>query len=139
MATELLVATVASSLLSAKQKKDAGDIAKLEAETGARSEELSAIQREGDRKSRLSQALATQTATAGAAGISAFEGSPLAVLEESIRSEETATQRDVFQTRLSALTTRTRGAVAKKQAGASAATGLIGSLGQTFSQVAPTT
>jgi hypothetical protein len=138
MAMVMLAATVASSLLSFKQKQDAGAIAKMEAETGARSEELAAIQREGDRKGRLSQALATQTAGAGASGISAFEGSPLSVLQESIRNEETATQRDTFQSRLEALTTRTRGKVSKKQAGASAKIGLIGDLGKA-AQIARTT
>jgi hypothetical protein len=130
MAMVMLAATVASSLLSFKQKQDAGAIAKMEAETGARSEELAAIQREGDRKGRLSQALATQAAGAGASGISAFEGSPLTILQESIRTEETATQRDVFQSRLEALTTRTRGKVSKKQASSSAKIGLIGDMGK---------
>lgn len=137
MGIPLLIATVASSLLSAKQKSDAGAIAKFEAETGARSEELAAIQREGDRKGRLSQALATQTAGAGASGISAFEGSPLSVLQESIRNEETATQRDTFQSRLEALTTRTRGTVSRKQARASAKIGLIGDVGK-VAQIAKT-
>jgi hypothetical protein len=130
MAMVMLAATVASSLLSFKQKQDAGAIAKMEAETGARSEELAAIQREGDRKGRLSQALATQAAGAGASGISAFEGSPLSILQESIKTEETATQRDTFQTRLEALTTRTRGLVSKKQASSSAKIGLIGDVGK---------
>ena len=119
-----------SSLLSFTQQRSAGKIAQREAEVGAKSEELAAIAREGDRKERLAGALATQTARAGAGGISAFEGSPLSVLQESITAEETATERDVFQSRLSALTTRTRGKVAKSRATAGAVTGLIGNVGK---------
>jgi hypothetical protein len=115
-----------SSLLSFAQSRSAGKIAAKEAEVGAQQEELAAIQREGDRKSRLAQSIATQTAGAGASGISVFEGSPLSTLQESISAEETATERDVFQSRLSALTTRTRGKVAKSQASSRAITGLLG-------------
>ncbi len=142
MADPLTIAAVGafagSSLLSFTQQRSAGKIAQREAEVGAKSEELAAIAREGDRKERLASALATQTAKAGAGGISAFEGSPLSVLQESIRAEETATERDVFQTRLSALTTRTRGQVARRQASAGAVTGLLGSAAKGFTSLAPT-
>lgn len=124
------VGSAGASLLGFSQQRSAGKIAQREAEIGARSEELAAIAREGDRKERLASALATQTARAGAGGISAFEGSPLSVLQESIRAEETATERDVFQTRLSAMTTRTRGQVARRQSSARAFTGLIGNVGK---------
>lgn len=139
MATALAIGAFAgSSLLSFTQQRSAGKIAQREAEVGAKSEELAAIAREGDRKERLASALATQTARAGAGGISAFEGSPLSVLQESISAEETATERDVFQTRLSALTTRTRGQVARRQASARATTGLLGSAAKAFTSLAPT-
>jgi hypothetical protein len=131
----MLAVSVATSLISAKQKVTAGKIAEGEAKTAAKSEELAAIQREGDRKSRLASALATQTARAGAGGISAFEGSPLSVLQESIRVEETATERDTFQTRLGALTTRARGSIASSKAKAEATVGLIGSFGKAASLV----
>jgi len=124
------VGSAGASLIGFSQKRGAGKIAQREAEIGARSEELAAIAREGDRKERLASALATQTARAGAGGISAFEGSPLSVLQESIRAEETATERDVFQTRLSAMTIRARGQVARRQASARAFTGLIGDVGK---------
>jgi hypothetical protein len=87
----------------------AGDIGAREAETEAKEIELGAIQREGDRKGRLVEALATQIASAGTKGISAFEGSPLKIIEADIEAEETATERDVFSARLAALTRRAQG------------------------------
>lgn len=140
MATALTAAVgpIGASLLSFTQARSAGKIAQREAEIGAKSEELAAIAREGDRKERLAGALATQTAKAGAGGISAFEGSPLSVLQESIRAEETATERDVFQTRLSALTTRARGKVARKQGDARAALALGRSLFSAATSLGPT-
>lgn len=91
----------------------AADISAGEAETQAKQIELAAIQREADRKGRLASALASQIASAGARGIAAFEGSPLTILQADIEAEERATERDVFQTRLAALTTRTRGRVSQ--------------------------
>lgn len=114
--------------LQFQQRKTAGKVAESEAKVAAQQEELGAIQRETDRKSRLATALASQTASAGARGVAAFEGSPLAVLEEDIRREEVATERDIFQTRLAALTTRARGKIARKQLTAQARIGLISDL-----------
>lgn len=111
--------------LQFQQRKTAAKAAEGEAKVAAQQEELGAIQRETDRKSRLATALASQTASAGARGVAAFEGSPLAVLEEDIRREEVATERDIFQTRLAALTTRARGKIARKQLTAQARIGLL--------------
>lgn len=122
------VAGVGASLVGFGQARTAGKIAQSEAEIGAQSEELAAIQREGDRKSRLAQSLATQTSGAGASGISVFEGSPLAALQESISAEETATERDKFTSRLKAMTLRAQGKVAKSQASGRAITGLLGDI-----------
>lgn len=104
---------IGSSLLQFGSRIQAGRIAKSESqftarqmEVEAKGEELGAIQREADRKQRLSKAIASQIAGAGARGIAAFEGSPLAVLQEDIRTEEVATERDIFSSRLSALTKR---------------------------------
>jgi len=116
----LMLAGTAMSLESAytqsRLERAAGRQAAREAEIVASQEELGAIQREADRKARLSEALATQSATVGASGIAAFEGSPLTVLEESIKAEETATERDIFQTRLSAMATRAKGQMTEKAA-----------------------
>lgn len=108
-----LLAQGASSVRSAGAQRTAGRITELETETAAQKEELGAVQREADRKAKLSRALSSQIASSGAKGISAFEGSPLTILQADIEAEETATERDAFNTRLTALTMRTRGQAAK--------------------------
>jgi len=102
-----------------------GKIARGEAEVAAKAEEAAGVSREADRKERLIEALASQNATAGAGGIAAFEGSPLSVMKEDVQRESKATKRDIFQTRLRALTLRTRGKIAEKQAKTAAVIGLI--------------
>ena len=125
MATAALVATAGASLLSAGSQIQAGRAQAKEAELSAQTAELGATQREADRKNRLAEALATANAQAGAAGIAAFEGSPLTILQQSIENEETATERDLFNTRISALTTRARGQTAKRMGQVGAATSLF--------------
>jgi len=111
--------------VGAGQQRAAGDIARGEAEVAAKAEEAAGVSREVDRKSRLAEALASQNAQAGAGGIAAFEGSPLSVMQEDIRREKEATQRDKFQTQLSAMTLRSRGKIAQRQAKTGATIGLI--------------
>jgi len=126
--------TAGGSLMSANLQKDAGEIAKKEAETQAQIEELGAVQREGDRKRQLINAMAAANARAGASNVAAFEGSPLTILQEQIQQEETATERDLFNTRLSALTTRSRGRQLEAQASIGAKASLLkglASAGQT--------
>ena len=72
----------------------------------ARQIELQATQRESDRKARLAKALASQNAMGGTKGIQQFMGSPLKIMEEDMRAESTATQRDTFETQLAAFTKR---------------------------------
>jgi len=120
-----LIISAGTSLMQASQQRTAGKIQQIESETAAKQEELATIQRESDRKESLARALASQTATSGSRGIAAFEGSPLAILQEDISREEEATQRDLFMSQLSTLTTRTRGTIAKKAAESGAAIGLI--------------
>ena len=121
---------VGTSLLQFGATRSAGSIARTEAEVAAKQEELGVVQREADRKGLLARALASQTASAGSRGIAAFEGSPLSVLQADIEKEETATQRDEFSTKISALTARTRGKVAQKQANAMSVINLIGNVGK---------
>lgn len=116
-----IVADVASAGMQIEQ----GKIAAGQAEVSAKAEEAAGVSREADRKARLAEALASQNAAAGAGGVAAFEGSPLSVMQEDIRREETATERDVFQTKLRAMTLRAGGKVAKKQAKTGATLGLI--------------
>ncbi len=114
-----------TSLLQFEGQRTASKVAESEAKVDAQQEELGAVQREADRKARLARALASQAASTGARGISAFEGSPLTILEEDIRTEEVATERDIFQSRLGSLTTRARGSTRSKQIRQQANIGLI--------------
>ena len=117
MADPFTIATILSagtSLLQFGEGRTAANQAQAEGKIAAQQEELGATQREADRKERLADALASQTASAGARGVVAFEGSPLTILQEDIRKEEVATQRDVFQSRLAGMTAKQR---AKNKAG----------------------
>ena len=124
------------SLLSVGAHVKAGRTAAAESEQTAQIQETAATQREADRKERLASAMATANAQAGAAGIAAFEGSPLTILQTSIEAEETATERDMFNTRISALTTRARGRSAKRGANIRAGQSLIRGVSNT-SQLKP--
>lgn len=123
----------ASTLISAQQANQAATIQKRESELSAKSMKLAGTQREADRKERLAMALASQNAAAGASGIAGFEGSPLTIMEEDIRRGETAGERDAFNTRLGALTTKARGA---SQASATRTRGLLTAMQQTSSAAA---
>jgi hypothetical protein len=123
-------------VLSFGQQRAAGDIARGESKVAAQQEELGAVQRESDRKGRLAEAMASQNAAAGASGVAAFEGSPLTVLQEDIKTEERATQRDKFQTKLGAATTRARGKIAQTQAKTGASIGLLRSVEKRASKAA---
>ena len=137
MADPVSIALLAgSTLLSAGSQMAAGKAASAEAELSAQTAELGATQREAGRKERLAQAMATANAQAGAAGIAAFEGSPLTILQQSIENEQTATERDQFNTRISALTTRARGKTAKRGAQVGAASSLLKG-GSTIAQLVP--
>lgn len=91
-----------------QQTRNAAAAAKQEGEFAAKQENLAAVQREADRKERLANAMASQTASAGSRGVAVFEGSPLSVLQEDIRREEVATERDVFGAKLAASTAKIR-------------------------------
>lgn len=88
---------------------EAASAAERQGEVEAQAEEIAATQRESDRKERLAEAMASQTASAGGRGVLAFEGSPLAVLNEDMRKEEVATDRDAFNARISGLGSKIRG------------------------------
>ena len=124
------------SLIGIAAQVSAGRQAAKESELSAQIQETAATQREADRKERLASAMATANANAGAAGIAAFEGSPLTILQTSIEAEETATERDFFNTRISALTTRARGKSAQRGANIGAATTLVKSA-STTAQLTP--
>lgn len=114
-----------SSLFQFSETRRAGAQQKYEYKMQAKQEDLMAKQREADRKYRLAEALGSQQASAGARGLMAFEGSPLSILQEDIRLEEQATERDVYQTELSKAILRSKGKAAKRQADIQAFTGLF--------------
>ncbi len=87
--------TAASTVSQFAQSRNAATAARQEGEFAAKQENLAAVQREADRKERLARAMASQTASAGSRGVAVFEGSPLSVLQEDVRREEEATERDI--------------------------------------------
>ena len=125
----LALATLAISAGAAgasfKQSQRQADAMRREAEISAKQEELAATQRESDRKARLVEALASQNAAAGGKNIKAFEGSPLTILQEDIRREERATERDQFGANLSAMSERFRGRNRSGQIKSQATTSLL--------------
>ena len=122
--------SILADIAQFQQTRAAGKIAQGEAKVAAKQEELAATSREVDRKERLAQAISSQNASAGSRGVAAFEGSPLSVISEDIRREETAAQRDKFQTQLSASTLRARGKIARIQASTGANIGLLRAAGE---------
>lgn len=120
-----------------QQQRTAADIAESEGKVAAQQEEVAAVQREADRKSRLATAMASQTASAGARGVAAFEGSPLSVLQEDIRREGVATERDVMQTRLAAMTARQRGKIQSSLIKSQATIGLLQDLDRAAASASP--
>ena len=117
------------AVLQFRQQRAAASVAKAEGEFAAKQEKLGATQRESDRKERLATAMASQTASAGARGVAAFEGSPLAILNEDIRREEVATERDIFGSKLSAAQARLRGSNQAQSLKSQATIGLVKSVG----------
>lgn len=106
------------------QQVSAGKIRNIESKVEAKQIETAAAAREADRKESLARAVASQAAATGAAGIT-FQGSPLTILEEDIRREEVAGEREALQARLGVLAARTRGRVAESQARGRAIVGLL--------------
>ena len=105
---------------------------RLSSELEAQVEEVGLVQREADRKERLVAALASANASAGARGIRSFEGSNLALINDALRKESVATQRDTFNTDLRVLAMR-RGAKLRSDSGKRANLfDTVGSLVSTF-------
>lgn len=115
---------IALGVIGAGQTRSAGKIAEMEAKTEAAQIETAAAQREADRKERLARAVSSQMAAGGASGLT-FEGSPLSVLEEDVRREKEATQRDTLMAQVGAQSARARGKVARAQARGAAVLGLL--------------
>lgn len=125
MAAAPMIIAAGASLASAAQKQTSADIEAGQAEVAAKQQDLQVKQREADRKDRLASAISAQNARSGAAGIAAFEGSPLTVLEDSIEREQVATERDTLSTELSTLAIRSGASIRKKMKGMNARLGLL--------------
>ena len=110
---------------SAAMQMEGGKIQNIQAKTAAKAEEGAALAREADRMARLNEALSSQNAAAGAGGVMGFEGSPLTVMAEDISREREATERDETMTNIRALTLRSQGRIAQRQARTGAALGLL--------------
>jgi hypothetical protein len=117
--------TAASTASQYAQSRNAATAARQEGEFAAKQENLAAVQREADRKERLARAMASQTASAGSRGVAVFEGSPLSVLQEDVRREEEATERDIFGSKLAASTEKIRASNQSKSLGTQANIGLL--------------
>ena len=120
-------------LMSANQQQQAGKIKRYESEVDAAQIETAASQREADRRDALASAVSSQSASAGASGIS-FEGSPLAVLEEDLRLADEGSERDALMARLGASSAISRGKAAESAAQANAAMGLLRAGGKVAGQ-----
>lgn len=128
--------TTVVSLAQFQLQRTAAEGAAGEGRLAAQAEEVAATSREADRKSRLATALASQIAESGAKGISAFEGSPLTILEEDIKAESKATQRDIFESRLTALTSKAKGRIRERQIKTGANIGLLSDITQAATSAA---
>ena len=65
--------------------------------------------REKQRLTDLNRAIGSRIAQGGASGISVFEGSPLAVINEDIRRASDETRQDLFAAKVNTLTTEFEG------------------------------
>jgi hypothetical protein len=98
MAQAAMVGMMGASLLmqvSAEYKAGQEEAYALELE--GKQDEVSVIQLEADRKRDLARVLASQNAEAGAGNIAFFEGSPLAIMQEDIKTEQEYTDREKYE------------------------------------------
>lgn len=135
MAAAPLVIGLVTAGLSAAQKSETARDQQAQAEIAAKQQELQVVQREADRKDRLASALSTLSARSGAGGVSAFSGSPLTILQDSIERERVGTERDVFQTSLSTLAVRSTARARRRSAQQSAGLGLLQTAGSAAGSV----
>lgn len=131
MQTGLFTTTFAlSSLLQAGAGLTAAKIAKRQGNLEAQQIKLNALSREADRKDALSRALSSANAASGTKGIAAFEGSPLAILDEMERSTAEESTRDKYMSDLASTTAKYRGRQSAAGYQSQAASSLLGSAGQ---------
>jgi hypothetical protein len=115
----------ASMLLNASQSVKAGREEAYRLELEGKQDEVATIGRETDRKRELAKVLASQNASAGAGGIMAFEGSPLAIMQEDIKLEGEYTEREEYEAGLRHRIRRRAGRNAKDAGYIKAISGLL--------------
>lgn len=99
----------ATSLMQIGGALTAGKIAKTQSKLERKQLQLQLQARETDRKEALAQAMAAANAASGTKGIAAFEGSPLAMLEQMEMRSMEESQRDKYMTDLAKTTEKYRG------------------------------
>ena len=85
-------------LLSFAASRDQAKSIEREAKVANAQEDAARAAREADRQEELAAAISSQRASAAGRGISAIEGSPLAIMNEDVRRAKQAKQRDDFST-----------------------------------------
>lgn len=86
--------------LAYKQKTSEANLVKQEGKLAAEMEGVAALQRETDRKIELVKSISAQRARAGASGIDTNTGSPLALINQTIKDSQRDTERDAFNTKI---------------------------------------
>jgi len=131
------VLTAAAGIFQAKQQREEGKAQEAELNRQAETEKLAAVDREGQRRRRVNQILATTITETGARGIS-FEGSPQAVAAAEIKQIGLA-EAGAKVSDLSRIAQIKRAAKGARIRGKIAATGtLLTTAAQTAQQVAQT-
>lgn len=100
---------MAVQALSVAESFSQANMAERQAKLQGAMEDVAALQRETDRKAELVRSISSQRAQTGASGIE-LSGSPLTVIEESIRQERIDTSRDKFNTAVAKQSALFRGA-----------------------------
>lgn len=78
------------------QARNQAKVAEMEGNLNAMQESARFTAEEADRKTALADAIASQRASAAGRGVSAFEGSPLAVIGETVRRSNVESERARF-------------------------------------------
>lgn len=118
-----------TSLLQAGSALSAGKMAKRQSSLEGKQIRLNALSREVDRKESLAKALATANASSGTKGIAAFEGSPLAILEQMETNVADESERDKYMTNLASTTAKYKGKQAKAGYQSQAAMSILSNAG----------
>lgn len=121
--------TAAAGAASAIQARNAGKLQQIEYQRQAKEEEVSARDREIERRRRLVQALASQNAEAGALGIDPTTGSRRAITLEDVRLARMDDLTDRAMTSRRSVSLRSAGRSARRQGNLQAGATLLDTVG----------